>query len=242
MDEMDLQHDVITKPAAGIPHRRMEKTPDTPPVMRVGKRTIQILDHKADLRFIRKLGVPALGQTIGPELDELIGKPAHDLGIERISVVVQEHLPEILDAGTPEDPDGISSQHLGGSHGRATVAATAGGTVVDAVRDSGVVAPDLGDPVGAGGAVGAGTSVADAGGSVTGGTGVAGTDVRTRVSGVSPPPQAARRTRIWGEERDEEWKSKETKGTKHGAPCSLEWLVAEAIHSCWAAGGTRPSK
>ena len=57
-------------------------------------------------------------KQIGPELDELIGKPAHDLGIERISVVVQEHLPEILDAGTPEDPDGISSQHLGGSHGR----------------------------------------------------------------------------------------------------------------------------
>ena len=61
--------------------------------------------------------------------------------------------------------------------------------------------------------------------------------------GPSPPPQPANDNNDQGnDERGSEWKSGETTGTKHKAPCSLEWLVAEAIQLCWAAGGTRASQ
>ena len=68
--------------------------------------------------------------------------------------------------------------------GKSWVGATVGpgvaAAVVGTVGDSGVAAPEPGDPV------------AGAGRSVAGGAGVAGTEVGTWVGAGSPPPQAAR--------------------------------------------------
>lgn len=109
--------------------------------------------------------------------------------------------------------------------------------------DSAVAAPDIGDPVAAGGAVGTGTAVEIGNGSVAGGAGVAGTDVETCVATGSPPPQAARKRA-----RRIRVKTKVASGNpgrltveRIGSPLQRRWTVAEAEHRIERQGAIRPT-
>ena len=141
---MNLQDNVIIKPAGRVPHRRKEIIYGTPAVFLVGKRTVQIIGRETDRRFIRNLGIPTLGQTVRPELSELVGKPANDPGIELISVVVQERLPEHPEQERWRTRTAFEAKiSVGATVGPAV--AVVGGTVGAAMGDSAVAASDPGD-------------------------------------------------------------------------------------------------
>ena len=44
-----------------------------------------------------------------------------------------------------------------------------------------------------------------------------------------------------GDDQDKQQRERKA-GIKHGAPCGLEWLGAEAIQLCWAAGGAKAAQ